>query len=227
MQVVVLLLLVAALALLVLGLMTGSTPLVVASIAASLLAAYVIVRVRRQRGSVVGATAASGASRGAEASGVASGVASGAASNKASVTGAAKARVAGAAVPAQAPASAPGKSAHAPPQTASATIGAGAAPADSVPAPHGAAPAEDVDLAGLADLPTDEPAVADSYPPLRSHGDEPVWVIDGRPRYHLPHCGFLLARRPEPEPVPLRQAVEDGFSPCALCDPDTGLTAAR
>ncbi len=70
----------------------------------------------------------------------------------------------------------------------------------------------------------DEPPIAETDPPLRSRGGEPVWVIDGRPRYHLDSCGFLVGR--ESEPVPLQQAVEDGFTPCALCDPDSGLVAA-
>lgn len=69
----------------------------------------------------------------------------------------------------------------------------------------------------------DEPATALTEPPLETHSEEPVWVIDGRPRYHLASCIFIIGRRPEP--VSLRQAVEDGFSPCAQCDPDTGLVA--
>jgi hypothetical protein len=72
------------------------------------------------------------------------------------------------------------------------------------------------------DPPEPDPAEADTDPPVRSRGDEPVWVIDGRPRYHLPSCTFLRGRGSEP--IPLRQAVEDGFTPCALCDPDSALT---
>jgi hypothetical protein len=148
---VVLLLLVAGLALLVLGLITGSTPLVVASIAASLLAACAMVRFRRRQqasGAGVSATAIAASHRSSE--------------------------------------------------------------------PAGTEPAGTF---GSDDPAEREPAVADTDPPLRSRGDEPVWVIDGRPRYHLAACGFLLGRGPEP--VPLRQAVVDGFSPCALCDPDS------
>ena len=44
-----------------------------------------------------------------------------------------------------------------------------------------------------------------------------VWVVDGRPDYHLPGCAELGA---EGEPVPLTQAVEDGFAPCGVCAPD-------
>jgi hypothetical protein len=48
--------------------------------------------------------------------------------------------------------------------------------------------------------------------------DVDVWVIDGRPNYHTAHCGVLLGA--EPETIPHSQAVEDGFTPCTLCDPD-------
>jgi hypothetical protein len=85
------------------------------------------------------------------------------------------------------------------------------------------------DPAGSADpdaeadqVEADDPPAADTDPPLRSRGAEPVWVIDGRPRYHLAGCDFLSDR--VAEPVPLRQAFEDGFTPCGWCDPDTGLS---
>lgn len=183
MQVVVLLLLVAGLALLVLGLMTGSTPLVVASIAASLLAAYGIVRVRRRLGSAAGAS--------------------------------------------KVPDGAPDKASRVAPEKAStsqkARVGAPAAVTAAAPAETASAAPDPEGTVDSEDPATPEPPVADTDPPLRSRGDEPVWVVDGRPRYHLSHCGFLLGR--QPEPVPLSQAVEDGFSPCALCDPDSGLAA--
>lgn len=51
--------------------------------------------------------------------------------------------------------------------------------------------------------------------------DADVLVIDGRPRYHLPGCVHLLGR--ESEPLPVGEAVELGFSPCSLCEPDTTL----
>ncbi len=44
-----------------------------------------------------------------------------------------------------------------------------------------------------------------------------VWVIDGRPRYHLGECSFLADK--DAEPVPLQQAIEDGFTPCSICSP--------
>jgi len=51
-----------------------------------------------------------------------------------------------------------------------------------------------------------------------------VLVIDGRPRYHLPGCVHLLGR--DNEPLPVHEAVELGFTPCGLCEPDSALIAA-
>ncbi len=50
-----------------------------------------------------------------------------------------------------------------------------------------------------------------------------VLVIDGRPRYHHPACVHLLGR--ENEPLPVSEAVELGFTPCGLCEPDTAMLA--
>jgi hypothetical protein len=50
-----------------------------------------------------------------------------------------------------------------------------------------------------------------------------VLVVDGRPRYHLPGCVHLLGR--DSEPLPVSEAVELGFSPCSLCEPDSALLA--
>ena len=55
--------------------------------------------------------------------------------------------------------------------------------------------------------------------PTAGAGDSDVWVIDGRPRYHRPTCEILDGQAAEP--VPLRQASEDGFIPCSLCQPNT------
>ncbi|MGH3734865.1 MAG: hypothetical protein ACRDT6_04475 [Micromonosporaceae bacterium] len=52
--------------------------------------------------------------------------------------------------------------------------------------------------------------------------DTDVFVIDGRPRYHVAGCVHLLGR--EHEPIPVDEAVELGFSPCSLCEPDTMIT---
>jgi hypothetical protein len=52
---------------------------------------------------------------------------------------------------------------------------------------------------------------------------EDVLVIDGRPRYHVAGCVHLLGR--ESEPLPVDEAVDLGFSPCSLCEPDTVLAS--
>jgi hypothetical protein len=44
-----------------------------------------------------------------------------------------------------------------------------------------------------------------------------VWVVDGRPRYHLQDC--LIIKDQGAEPIPLAQATEDGFMPCSMCEP--------
>ncbi|MGH3749048.1 MAG: hypothetical protein ACRDT8_16795, partial [Micromonosporaceae bacterium] len=48
-----------------------------------------------------------------------------------------------------------------------------------------------------------------------------VFVIDGRPRYHVAGCVHLLGR--ESEALPVYEAVDLGFTPCGLCEPDTAL----
>jgi hypothetical protein len=45
-----------------------------------------------------------------------------------------------------------------------------------------------------------------------------VWVIDGRPRYHLQTCAIIQGQ--DAEPIPFAQATEDGFMPCSLCEPN-------
>ncbi|MBV1852450.1 hypothetical protein [Catellatospora tritici] len=50
-----------------------------------------------------------------------------------------------------------------------------------------------------------------------------VLVIDGRPRYHVAGCVHLLGR--PCEPLPVAEAVDLGFSPCGLCEPDSALLA--
>ena len=222
MQVVVLLLLVAGLALLVLGLITGNTGLVLASIAASILAALTILRYRRRLGDGAGASSRPAADdRDGTPVRVPELVASVAPTQVAvpPAHAAAEPDHAGPAHdvggPAQA-AGAPGRATDPAepaggPHAAGGPVQAAAPEDDGFPSDEGYPP-DDQD---------DEPPAADTDPPLRSRGDKPVWVIDGRPRYHLPGCAFLLHRGPEP--VPLRQAVEDGFTPCALCDPDSGL----
>jgi hypothetical protein len=74
--------------------------------------------------------------------------------------------------------------------------------------------------------PADEPvaqqvSAADAARVARMSND--VLVIDGRPRYHLAGCVHLLGR--ESEALPVHEAVELGFTPCGLCEPDSALLA--
>jgi hypothetical protein len=72
--------------------------------------------------------------------------------------------------------------------------------------------------------PTDEPdpeptSIGDSARVARMAA--PVTVIDGRPRYHLGSCVHLLGR--DGRAMAVREAVERGFTPCGLCEPDARL----
>lgn len=51
--------------------------------------------------------------------------------------------------------------------------------------------------------------------------DAEVMVVDGRPRFHLGGCVHLAGR--DSEPLPAYEAVELGFSACALCRPAQSL----
>jgi hypothetical protein len=53
--------------------------------------------------------------------------------------------------------------------------------------------------------------------------DTLVMVVDGRPRYHLSSCVHLLGR--DIQELPVSEAVDLGFTPCNLCEPDTTLLA--
>ncbi|GAB3661274.1 hypothetical protein [Glycomyces tarimensis] len=54
--------------------------------------------------------------------------------------------------------------------------------------------------------------------------DAEVAVVDGRPRFHAPSCVHLVGR--DPEPLPVAEAVELGFTPCSLCEPASRLLMA-
>jgi hypothetical protein len=51
--------------------------------------------------------------------------------------------------------------------------------------------------------------------------DTEVAVVDGRPRFHHSACAHLSGR--EHEPLPVAEALELGFTPCALCEPVSRL----
>jgi hypothetical protein len=89
-----------------------------------------------------------------------------------------------------------------------------ARPARAAHAGHGAqTPAISAQTsAHTATSPAPEPA------PLSSAAADEVWVIDGRPRYHLADCAIIQGQ--DAEPIPFEQATEDGFMACSLCEPN-------
>lgn len=54
--------------------------------------------------------------------------------------------------------------------------------------------------------------------------DAEVAVVDGRPRFHHGGCVHLVGR--DPEPLPVAEALDLGFTPCALCEPVSRLLMA-
>jgi hypothetical protein len=103
-------------------------------------------------------------------------------------------------------------------------------PQSRIPAdanPEGMASA-DLDALSGADptVPADEPAeeaVTERDTAAVSRLAAEVVVVDGRPRYHIEACVHLLGL--ETERLPILEALELGFSPCALCTPVTSLLA--
>lgn len=81
---------------------------------------------------------------------------------------------------------------------------------------------EDADL-----IPADEPSEEDctlTDSVLVVDLDDEVLVVDGRPRYHLFFCTHLAGR--DAVSLPLREARDEGFTPCDLCRPDSTVAAA-
>ncbi len=83
---------------------------------------------------------------------------------------------------------------------------------------------EELDQAHADPAQADPPEADRNVPAsLRSQADtiaadpDEVWVIDGRPRYHLGDCAIIKGQ--DAEPIPYEQATEDGFMPCSLCEP--------
>lgn len=86
-----------------------------------------------------------------------------------------------------------------------------AKPVDAVPAdPDGEPAEEDTDAADLL-------VVTDLGVEVR--------VVDERPRYHLAACTWLAGR--PTLGLPVSEARELGFTPCAVCTPDRTLAAAH
>jgi hypothetical protein len=95
-----------------------------------------------------------------------------------------------------------------------------------------ATPASDsVAAADLDALLDDDPTVPADEPPAESATEaelarfaqlpHELFVVDGRPRFHLADCLHLLGL--EAEPVTAAEAVEFGFTPCDLCRPIAAL----
>jgi hypothetical protein len=80
---------------------------------------------------------------------------------------------------------------------------------------------------GQRAYPSDAEAPEESVDPVVARvaatvADE-VLVIDEQPRYHLLGCRALAAQ--QTIPLPAREAVELGFTPCGWCNPAAALGA--
>ena len=212
MQVAILALLVAALGCLVIGLIASSAAWILASLVASVVAVLAIRTARRRAQEVPAAKKGIGED-----------------TQPATVMAMPAARAAAAQADAEPAATAP---APAKPEPRHAVLlrrgrfGRKTAAAEGLSLPQVVAAVEAEQAPGTsgpASEQAEEPAAAHTSAPLADRGDDPVWVVDGRPRYHVSSCSFLGGL--ESASIPLRQAVEDGFSPCALCDPDTAVAA--
>jgi hypothetical protein len=181
-------LLLAALACIVLGVVTASAPWFIGSLVASVLAGYLLWRQRDQ----IGAAPASGAQRRPV---------TGAPRQSSLVTGTAFA----------------GKLA-----------GSTAAPelevwvVDGKPNYHARTCAElsgeRAEAVPLAQAAADGFIECPTCRPIASADAAEVWVVDGRPDYHLHKCERLTGLGAEP--IPRGQAVADGFRACPDCRPD-------
>ncbi|GAA1692114.1 hypothetical protein GCM10009765_46860 [Fodinicola feengrottensis] len=107
-------------------------------------------------------------------------------------------------------------------------VGKGPAEKSNAAETAGKEPVERRDVLRDPDDPADEPGiepigtgVADEF----SARDDEVFVVDGRPRFHLPTCAHLADK--ESEPVPVWEAFELGFTPCGGCRPVAALMAVR
>ena len=90
--------------------------------------------------------------------------------------------------------------------------------ADEVPA-RSAANDVPVEPADLPDPDVEDVEVTDLL--LVVDLKDEVFVLDEHPRYHLAGCVHLRGRTPIP--LPHDEARTDGFTPCAVCEPDHTL----
>ncbi|TFV87546.1 hypothetical protein [Blastococcus sp. CT_GayMR16] len=98
-------------------------------------------------------------------------------------------------------------------------VGAGPA-ADEAPAGRGTADESAADPAEeLPDPEVEEVEVTDLL--IIVDLKDEVLVVDEHPRYHLAGCRWIKGRGTIP--LPLDEARTDGFTPCAVCEPDRNL----
>jgi hypothetical protein len=90
----------------------------------------------------------------------------------------------------------------------------------TVPPPVETAPAKDPVVDRADDEPAEEPTDAADLLVVAGLSDE-VRVVDERPRYHLGRCTWLLGR--PTLALPISEARQLGFTPCAVCGPDAVL----
>lgn len=105
------------------------------------------------------------------------------------------------------------------PATEDRTADVSAGPAPAEPA-RVASPAV-VPPRGAAEPDEEDPDAADALV-IGALSDE-VLVVDEHPRFHLGSCPWLVGR--STTALPATEAVELGFSPCALCRPSQALAA--
>ncbi|MEP6853440.1 MAG: hypothetical protein ABJA87_12405 [bacterium] len=74
-----------------------------------------------------------------------------------------------------------------------------------------------------ADDDPDVESVTDANALRIAERTDDVLVVDGRPRYHLSSCPTLADD--ETVPLPVNEAREAGFTPCARCRPDSHILA--
>ncbi len=89
-------------------------------------------------------------------------------------------------------------------------------------APSGAAARQELPPLGPDGAPPEEPHEPDAAG-LVAVLDEEVFVVDELPRYHLGGCRSLSGI--PVIPLPAREAVELGFTPCAWCTPNRTLAS--
>ncbi|MGC5031950.1 hypothetical protein [Micromonospora sp. DT229] len=210
MIVISLALILVAVALLVFGLASGSSALLVVSIGASLLAAVALVAGARQ-------------------------AAAGRSATQREDAGVRSATIPAQHVPSTSDTGVPGwrQPPGSPVTTTMGTAEATAPMAADVTAPTTAAAGTpmatadagvSVATAGAGEPYDDEPGAQEVTPEQAarvSRLPDEVRVVDGRPRYHLDECTHLVGR--DHEPLAVAEAVSLGFTPCADCTPDTIL----